>query len=244
VSGPRDFKDPRYVRWRNAVYRRDKWACRMPGCPGLSKALNAHHIRRWANYPNLRATCTRATTAWTGTTTTSSSSSSGRARSPSSSATSPTRRSGTTSRTSSERLEEFRYPFVVCEFPFSLLKTTRSAAASRDRMWPFIQGQAPVPPDAAGGDFPPLQDQVPLLRHPGPWPRGRLRAVQASRRECRSLPDALPTGLPAHLTEEWLEQYQENRWLNLGDTSQIEVVNPFARGPSTTSRTRTSSSST
>jgi hypothetical protein len=54
VSGPRDFQDPHYVRWRNAVYRRDKWACRMPGCPGLSKTLNAHHIRRWANYPALR----------------------------------------------------------------------------------------------------------------------------------------------------------------------------------------------
>jgi hypothetical protein len=41
------------------------------------------------------------------------------------------------------------------------------------------------------------------------------------------LPDALPTGLPAQLTDEWLEQYQEHRWLNLGDTSQIRVVNPF-----------------
>jgi hypothetical protein len=43
------------------------------------------------------------------------------------------------------------------------------------------------------------------------------------------LPDALPTGLPAQVTRRWLEQYQENRWLNLGDTSQIEVVNPFAQ---------------
>jgi hypothetical protein len=41
------------------------------------------------------------------------------------------------------------------------------------------------------------------------------------------LPDALPTGLPAHLTDEWLEQYQEHRWLNLGDVSKIRVVNPF-----------------
>lgn len=42
-----------------------------------------------------------------------------------------------------------------------------------------------------------------------------------------SLPQQ-PITLPAKLTDEWLEEYQENRWLGLGDTSAIEVVNPFA----------------
>ncbi len=37
-----------------------------------------------------------------------------------------------------------------------------------------------------------------------------------------------PITLPAQLTDRWLEEYQENRWLNLGDTSKIELINPFA----------------
>lgn len=33
--------------------------------------------------------------------------------------------------------------------------------------------------------------------------------------------------LPQHLTKEFIEEYRENRWLNLGDTSRIAVTNPF-----------------
>lgn len=36
-----------------------------------------------------------------------------------------------------------------------------------------------------------------------------------------------PLALPAQLTDEWLKEYQENRWLGLGDTTKIAVVNPF-----------------
>jgi hypothetical protein len=50
----RDYSDPRYKKWRKAVFARDRWKCRMPGCPGVQRKLNAHHIRRWANYPTLR----------------------------------------------------------------------------------------------------------------------------------------------------------------------------------------------
>lgn len=50
----RDYDDPAYRRWRKAVYVRDRWKCRMPGCKGGDARLNAHHIRRWASYPSLR----------------------------------------------------------------------------------------------------------------------------------------------------------------------------------------------
>lgn len=49
----RNFKDPQYVKWRNAVYERDKHMCQWPGCSSRKK-LNAHHIKTWANYPSLR----------------------------------------------------------------------------------------------------------------------------------------------------------------------------------------------
>jgi hypothetical protein len=40
----------------------------------------------------------------------------------------------------------------------------------------------------------------------------------------------LPSGplhFPAHLTDDWVEEYRSNRWLGLGDTSKIPVINPF-----------------
>lgn len=49
----RDFNDPRYKAWRKRVYARDKYKCQMPGC-SASGGLNAHHIRRWADFPELR----------------------------------------------------------------------------------------------------------------------------------------------------------------------------------------------
>lgn len=49
----RDFKDPKYIKWRNQVYKRDRYTCQHPGCTSRFR-LNAHHIKRWANNPPLR----------------------------------------------------------------------------------------------------------------------------------------------------------------------------------------------
>ena len=49
----RDYSDPVYAEWRKRVFSRDKRKCQMPGC-GYKKALNAHHIKRWADAPYLR----------------------------------------------------------------------------------------------------------------------------------------------------------------------------------------------
>ncbi len=54
----RDYKEPRYHKWRIRVLKRDKYACawcnKKP--PGRSKTqnLHAHHIKKWADYPTLR----------------------------------------------------------------------------------------------------------------------------------------------------------------------------------------------
>lgn len=50
----RDFSDPKYKKWRKAVYARDRFKCKMPGCPGTDTRLNAHHIKKWASFPALR----------------------------------------------------------------------------------------------------------------------------------------------------------------------------------------------
>ena len=49
----RYWQDPEYIKWRKAVYRRDKWTCQWPDC-GKRKKLRAHHIKKWADYPTLR----------------------------------------------------------------------------------------------------------------------------------------------------------------------------------------------
>mgnify|MGYP001189276499 FL=1 len=49
----RNFKDPQYIKWRKLVYKRDGYKCQWPGC-GMGKKLNAHHIKRWADFPGLR----------------------------------------------------------------------------------------------------------------------------------------------------------------------------------------------
>lgn len=50
----RNFKDPQYVKWRKAVYARDNSSCRMCGRHGRGAHLQAHHIVRWADSPELR----------------------------------------------------------------------------------------------------------------------------------------------------------------------------------------------
>jgi 5-methylcytosine-specific restriction endonuclease McrA len=50
------FRDPTYVRWRNAVLARDEYRCRHCGrqCRKHEKGLAAHHIRSYASEPDLR----------------------------------------------------------------------------------------------------------------------------------------------------------------------------------------------
>lgn len=42
---------PEYAEWRQAVYQRDGFCCQECGSKG---PLNAHHIKSWARYPELR----------------------------------------------------------------------------------------------------------------------------------------------------------------------------------------------
>jgi 5-methylcytosine-specific restriction endonuclease McrA len=49
----RNYDDPEYKKWRQAIYKRDNFQCQWPGC-NSKKKLNAHHIKRWADNPGLR----------------------------------------------------------------------------------------------------------------------------------------------------------------------------------------------
>ena len=49
----RNYQDPDYKNWRNAVYKRDRFTCQWPGCACKKKGINAHHIRKWADFPSL-----------------------------------------------------------------------------------------------------------------------------------------------------------------------------------------------
>ena len=48
----RDRTAPEYKLWRNAVFERDKYTCRKCGKRGAP--LNAHHVKPWAFFPELR----------------------------------------------------------------------------------------------------------------------------------------------------------------------------------------------
>lgn len=45
--------DEKYAKFRKEVRKRDKNHCQMPGCQAR-KALEVHHILRWADCPHLR----------------------------------------------------------------------------------------------------------------------------------------------------------------------------------------------
>ena len=47
------YNDPKYKLWREKVFRRDRYMCQLCGSKG---GLNAHHIKRKADYPNLAYT--------------------------------------------------------------------------------------------------------------------------------------------------------------------------------------------
>lgn len=59
MSEPRNWHDPKYKKWRLAVYKRDKFCCRL--C-GSKKKIQAHHIKRWADFPSLRFTVSNGIT--------------------------------------------------------------------------------------------------------------------------------------------------------------------------------------
>ncbi len=50
----RDYDDPKYKAWRKRVYKRDGYKCQFPGCRTRAKRVEAHHIRKWSDYPHLR----------------------------------------------------------------------------------------------------------------------------------------------------------------------------------------------
>lgn len=64
MSQDRDWDDPQYKKWRLSVYRRDNFCCQFPGCgkKGKFAKLQAHHIKRWADFPELRFQLTNGVT--------------------------------------------------------------------------------------------------------------------------------------------------------------------------------------
>lgn len=48
----RDMTSPEYKRWRLSVFTRDNFTCL--NCKKVGGNLEAHHIKRWCDYPELR----------------------------------------------------------------------------------------------------------------------------------------------------------------------------------------------
>ena len=59
IRNNRDYSDPLYKRWRKQVYKRDNNTCQI--C-GSKKRLEAHHIKRWSEFPQLRFDCNNGVT--------------------------------------------------------------------------------------------------------------------------------------------------------------------------------------
>jgi len=43
-----------YKLWRETVFGRDRYICQMPGCKQLERYLQAHHIKKFSKYKDLR----------------------------------------------------------------------------------------------------------------------------------------------------------------------------------------------
>src|SRR5919197_6687562 len=58
------FRDPRYLEWRAAVLERDGYRCQRCGrqCKKYERGLAAHHIKPYAEYPELRYEITNGMT--------------------------------------------------------------------------------------------------------------------------------------------------------------------------------------
>lgn len=54
MNQDRDWAAPEYKAWRLAIYKRDKFCCRMPNCQNKRRKIQAHHIKKWTTFPELR----------------------------------------------------------------------------------------------------------------------------------------------------------------------------------------------
>ena len=48
------YNSPQWKLWRLSVFERDKFVCQMPNCNQKERYLEAHHIKQFVNYPELR----------------------------------------------------------------------------------------------------------------------------------------------------------------------------------------------